>query len=155
LTRIKVRRLGLFRGAKYIEAFADSPSVYPSMATIRPPAPLVIVEGEFDALLLGQELADLASVVTLGSSSSRPEGSLYLAMLRCSTWFIALDADEAGERAAAEWPARAVRIRPPAGKDWVTAGRPVSTCVAGGSTTSLSMHSTARSEPLSSSSTPA
>jgi DNA primase len=119
LTRIKVRRLGLFRGAKYIESFSDSPSLYPSMATIRPPAPLVIVEGEFDALLLGQELTDLASVVTTGSSSSRPEGSTYLAMMRCPTWFIALDADEAGDRAAADWPARAVRVRPPEPcKDW-------------------------------------
>src|SRR5262249_50095899 len=118
LTRIKVRRLGFFRGAKYIEAFASGWRGYPGPEAIRPGAPLVIVEGEFDALLLGQELADLA-VVTLGSSSSRPEGSTLLAMLRCPRWFVALDADRAGDDAAAEWPARAVRVRPPEPcKDW-------------------------------------
>ena len=47
----------------------------------------MIVEGEFDALLLGQELADLAAVVTLGSASARPEGSTYLAMLAAPTWY--------------------------------------------------------------------
>jgi hypothetical protein len=82
------------------------------MATIRPPAPLVIVEGEFDALLLGQELDALPSVITTGSSSSRPEGALYLTMFSCPHWYAAHDADEAGDRAAAEWPARAVRVRP-------------------------------------------
>jgi hypothetical protein len=39
-------------------------------------------------------------------------------MLRCPRWFSAHDADEAGDKAAAEWPARAVRVRPPEGKDW-------------------------------------
>ena len=121
LSRIKVRRLGLITGAKYIEAFSDSPGVYPSMAAIRPGTPLVAVEGELEALLLGQELAGLASVVTTGSTSSKPGGPAYLAMIRCPQWFAAHDADDAGERAAAEWPARAVRVRPPAGKDWTEA----------------------------------
>ena len=45
-----------------------------------------------------------------------------MAMLRCPTWFIALDGDKAGDDAAAEWPARAVRVRPPApDKDWTEA----------------------------------
>ena len=59
--------------------------------------------------------------MTLGSASARPEGSTFLAMLRCPTWFVALDGDEAGDKAAAGWPARAVRVRPPAGKDWTDA----------------------------------
>ncbi len=121
LTRIKVRRIGLFSGAKYIEAFGSGWSLYPSPEAIRPGTPLVIVEGEFDRLLLAQELGDLASIVTLGSASSRPEGSTLLAMLRCPTWFIALDGDDSGDKAAAEWPARAVRVRPPSGKDWTDA----------------------------------
>jgi hypothetical protein len=121
-TRIKVRRAGLFRGARYIEAFADAWTVYPSMAAIRPGAPLVIAEGELDCLLLAQQLERLAAVVTLGSASSRPEGATWLAMLRCPTWYIALDADPAGDDAAAQWPPRAVRVRPPApDKDWTEA----------------------------------
>jgi hypothetical protein len=110
------------REPRYAQAFSDRPRIYPGPEAIRPGMPLIIVEGEFDAILLGQELADLASVVTLGSSSSRPEGALYLAMLRCPQWYAAHDADPAGNGAAAEWPARAVRVRPPApDKDWTEA----------------------------------
>jgi hypothetical protein len=110
------------REPRYAQAFADRPRIYPGPEAIRPGMPLIIVEGEFDAILLGQELADLASVVTLGGSSSRPEGSLWMAMLRCPRWYAAHDADEAGDRAATEWPARAVRVRPPApDKDWTEA----------------------------------
>jgi hypothetical protein len=80
---------------------------------------MIAVEGEFDAMLLGQEIGDLASVVTLGSASTRPGGEIYRAMLRCPQWFAAHDADDAGDQAAARWPARAVRVRPPApDKDW-------------------------------------
>ena len=35
-----------------------------------------MTEGEFDALLLGQALGDLAAVVTLGSASAKPEDDL-------------------------------------------------------------------------------
>ncbi len=122
LTRIKIRRLGLFRGSKYIEAFAADWRVYPGPEAIRPGKPLIIAEGEFDRMLLAQELGDLASVVTLGSASSRPEGSALLTMLRCPAWFIALDADGSGDKAADKWPARAVRVRPPAPvNDWTEA----------------------------------
>jgi hypothetical protein len=119
LTRILVRRLGWFRGARDIEVFAESPGVYPSTTTIGPGAPLVIAGEEFDALLLAQELEGLASVVTLGAASSRLDGATYVAMLRCPRWFAAHEAGLAGDAAAAMWPARAVRARPPApARDW-------------------------------------
>jgi hypothetical protein len=71
---------------------------------------------------LAQELADLASVVTLGSASSKPEGMTFLAMLAAPVWYLAHDADPAGDRAASGWPARAVRVRPPGPyKDWTEA----------------------------------
>jgi hypothetical protein len=92
------------------------------MAAIRPGAPLVIAEGELDCILLAQELEGLAAVVTLGSASARPEGATWLAMLRCPAWYIALDADPAGDDAAAGWPPRAARARPPAPDgDWTDA----------------------------------
>ncbi len=119
---VKVRRLGEFKGAKYVEAYRDRPGIYPDPAVIEPSKPLVIVEGEFDALLLGQALGDLAAVATLGSASNRPEGSTYLAMLAAPVWYLAHDADDAGDRAASGWPARAVRVRPPdPRKDWTEA----------------------------------
>ncbi len=121
LAMAKIRRLGDFKGAKYVEAHRDRPGIYPTPAAIQPGKLLVIVEGEFDALLLGQALGDLAAVVTLGSASSRPEADILGEMLAAAPWYIATDADDAGDRAASGWPARAVRVRPPVGKDWTEA----------------------------------
>jgi hypothetical protein len=121
LAMVKIRRPS-GKEPKYAEAFRDRPAIYPAASVVRPGKPLLIVEGEFDALLLGQELADLAAVVTLGSASSRPEGSTHLAMLAAHTWYLAHDADEAGDKAASGWPASARRVRPPAPcKDWTEA----------------------------------
>ena len=107
------------RKPKYAEAFRDRPRVYPDPAVIEPGRPLIIVEGEFDALLLGQGLRDLAAVVTLGSASSRPDLATRSEMMAACPWYIATDADEAGDKAASEWPAVAIRVRPPEGvKDW-------------------------------------
>jgi len=97
--------------------------IYPSRSGIVRGKPLVIVEGEFDALLLGQELDGLSSVVTLGSASDRPKPTVLNAMLKASPWIIASDADDAGERSAENWLAlsdRSVRASPPKehGKDW-------------------------------------
>ena len=101
---------------------ADRPRIYPGPEAIRPGVPLVIAEGEFDALLLGQELGELAAVVTLGSASARPEVGILGMMLAAPVWFLATDADDAGDKAASGWPARARRARPPApDKDWTEA----------------------------------
>ncbi len=120
LTLVKIRRP---EGSepRYVEAFRDRPEVFPSMELIRPGAPLVIVEGEFDALLLGQELAGLASVVTCGSASNGPSGRILTTGLCCPRWYAAHDADPAGDDAAPKWPARTIRVRPPEGKDWTDA----------------------------------
>ncbi len=110
------------RPPKYVEAFRDRPALYPGPEAVRPGMPLVIAEGELDCLLLAQELADLASVITTGSSSTPLDPAMLPALLRCPRWYAAHDADDAGDRAAAEWPARAVRVRPPApDKDWTEA----------------------------------
>jgi hypothetical protein len=107
------------RNPKYVEAFRDRPGIFPDPSVIEPGVPLVIVEGEFDALLLGQELRNLAAVVTLGSASSRPNAASRSQMIPAWPWYIATDADEAGDTAASIWPAHAIRVRPPEGiKDW-------------------------------------
>ena len=117
LALVKIRQPDGCR-PRYAQAFSDHPAIYPGLGAIRPGAPLVIVEGELDTVLVAQEIGHLASIVTLGSASSHPEGSTYLALLRCPVWYAAHDADEAGDRSASEWPGRAVRVRPPIGKDW-------------------------------------
>ena len=109
---------------KYAEAFRDRPGIFPDRAVIEPGGPLVIVEGEFDALLLGQEIGHLAVVVTLGSASSRPDLATRAKMLAACPWYIATDSDEAGDKAASDWPAVARRVRPPgAFKDWTEAAQ--------------------------------
>jgi hypothetical protein len=108
---------------KYVEAFRDRPRIFPDSAGIEPGRPLVIAEGELDALLLGQALGNLAAVITMGSASSRPAPSTLGVMLAAAPWFVATDADEAGNKAASQWPARAIRVSPPEGKDWTEAAQ--------------------------------
>jgi hypothetical protein len=109
---------------KYAEAFRDRPRIFPDPAAVEPGHPLVIAEGELDALLLGQELRDLVAVVTLGSASNRPDPTILGDMLAAAPWFVATDADEAGDKAASGWPARTIRVRPPGSfKDWTEAAQ--------------------------------
>lgn len=107
---------------KYVEAFRDAPTIFPSPDAIRPGVPLAIVEGEFDAILLNQLIGDFACVVTLGSASSKVEPDVLGRMTVCPRWYAAHDADDAGERGAAPWLELgwAARVRPPA-KDWTDA----------------------------------
>jgi len=110
------------RTPKYARAFSDRPAIYPSPAAVLQGKWLVITEGEFDALLLGQCLGDLAAVVTIGAASNQIDSPTLGAILQAPRWFIATDADAAGERAAKRWPAHAVRVRPPSPyNDWTDA----------------------------------
>ncbi len=106
----------------------------------------VIVEAELDAILVAQEAGDLAGVVALGSTSTRPGSSVFYALQACQRVLVALDYDNGGSgpgetavqwwkdnfRNAFWWPV-------PDGKDpgeaweegidiaaWVTAGLPSS-----------------------------
>jgi len=117
LTRVKIRRFpNPDITPKYAEAYSDRPRIYPDPAVIRIGEPLVICEGEFDAMLLGQLLPE-ASVITLGSAGARTDLAVLSRMLASPRWFAALDADKAGDSAASKFPARAIRVRPP-DKDW-------------------------------------
>ncbi len=49
LAMVKIRRPSGSE-PKYAEAFRDRPAIYPAPSVVRPGKPLVIVEGEFDAL---------------------------------------------------------------------------------------------------------
>jgi hypothetical protein len=115
LCLVKIRRL---KGGepRYVEAFRDRPNIFPGKAAVRVGRPVIIVEGEFDCLLLSQEIGE--AVVTLGSSSNRPDRTLLGALLVATHWYVATDADPAGDLAACGWKSRAIRVRPPEGKDW-------------------------------------
>jgi ribosomal protein L37AE/L43A len=65
---------------------------------------LLVVEGEFDALLAIQEAGDLADVIAVGGSSKGNNGLAGRWLLRMARYrriFVALDADKAGRNGAA------------------------------------------------------
>ncbi len=100
--------------------------LYPGRSGIVAGQPVVIVEGEFDALLLGQELHGVAPVVTLGSAGNKPSPRVKNALLAAAPWIVAGDNDEAGEKSADGWLSRSdrcVRVSTPegSGKDWTEA----------------------------------
>jgi hypothetical protein len=105
------------RAPKYLEIYRVPnwrSGLYPRPEVVRVGRPVIIVEGELDALLLGQEVAELdLPVVTLGAASARPEAATHQALLKAPKWYIATDGDDAGEVAAQRWPAHAKRVRPP------------------------------------------
>jgi hypothetical protein len=104
------------RKPKYMECYRTTPVLYPSPEAVMPRWPAAIVEGEFDALLVGQELCGKVSVVTTGGTGSRPSSEALSALLASPTWIVAVDADEAGESSAREWMRRSprcVRLAPP------------------------------------------
>lgn len=112
------------RPPKYLEAFRDPARVscYPGPESIRAGRPLIATEGELDALALGEALGEWAAVVTLGSASAEPSPDILGRFLGAAAWFVATDADPAGDKAADRWPARARRVRPPEPfKDWTDA----------------------------------
>lgn len=84
--------------------------------------PVVVVEGEFDALLAWQELSGLLPVVTLGGAQCSPADTYDAGWLGlCSRLLIAADSDEAGDECRALWrdfsPRRTVSVDLPGGKD--------------------------------------
>jgi hypothetical protein len=85
------------------------------------PGPVVIVEGEFDALLANQELSGLLPVFTAGGASCRPELLREPHKLtRFSRLLIATYDDAAGHKCRDAWldfSRRAVPVDLPGGKD--------------------------------------
>jgi DNA primase len=87
---------------KYIQVSGGTNALY-GADTLAPNAPVVLVEGEFDALVITQEAIDLAGVVATGSTAGARHvywiGKLALA----GQVLVAFDNDEGGEQASAFW----------------------------------------------------
>ena len=84
--------------------------------------PVLIVEGEFDAMVADQELSGLLPVATLGGAKCKPEDTFDGVNLgKFSRLLIAADSDDAGHECRAMWrdfsPRRAESIDLPGGKD--------------------------------------
>ncbi len=72
----------------------------------------VLVEGEFDALLLGQHLPEGWAAVTLGSAAISPERARLAALALVARVLVCFDDDEAGREALARWRRRLPGIEP-------------------------------------------
>jgi len=83
----------------------------------------IVVESELDGLLLAQEAGDLVNVLALGSASLRPDAAAHARLETAPFILVALDADDAGDKAAWTWwtthyPPEKTRVWPvPEGKD--------------------------------------
>jgi DNA primase len=87
--------LGKYRyakGSKPIGAVFNGDAVQPGRAVL-------IVEGEFDAMLAGQQLGDQTAVITLGSASNRLPVRWRERLQDAGRIYSMLDADNAGEQA--------------------------------------------------------
>ena len=98
--------------------------------TLVPGEPTILAEGEFDALLLWQEVGDLVGVATLGSCNRCVSARALRYLLGCPRLLVAYDVDAEGEKGAerlGQVSPCMQRIRPPAGKDvtafWQAGGR--------------------------------
>lgn len=64
---------------------------------------VVVVESEFDGILLAQELAGMTGVVALGSAQGKLDQATDQVLRQAALLLIALDADEAGMWASWKW----------------------------------------------------
>ena len=69
---------------------------------LRRECPVVLVEGEFDALAIAQEAGDLVTAVAAGSTQGARR-ERWIQQLRRVHVFVAFDGDGPGEEAAAWW----------------------------------------------------
>lgn len=126
VTAIKVRRLGRRPSPKYVSMRGSSfGGVYPRETAVRGGRPLVLVEGELDALALWSVLAGLPiGIATVGGATQRPKLEAADVLAESSLWILGHDGDPAGDEAAARW-ARLARLggvecarERPSKKDW-------------------------------------
>jgi DNA primase len=125
---IKVRRRpgpDTSKYPKYLELYRSPPPcppIYFPHYSPRPGATIIITEGEFDCMLIWQELMGRIPVFTVGSSGEPIPAEAIERLSVAGRIYIGTDGDKAGDKAARKWaeafPA-AVRVRPPAPyTDW-------------------------------------
>ena len=95
---------------------------YPYSALGLPDRPLLVLEGEFDALLATQCLGDRFNVVTWCSATSDPAKVHVPDEFKAVPWYLLFDADPAGRAAAWAWreayPDAVILDYPPGVKDF-------------------------------------
>lgn len=102
--KLKTRRLDWFENdtlSKYVEIAGSMQQ--PSWFGPSNRLPVVIVEAEFDALLIQQEAGDLCSALALGGAKKKPDLATHQRLMERPLLLYALDFDEAGKERFIFW----------------------------------------------------
>ncbi len=81
--------------------------------------PIIVVESEFDAILIKQVAGDIVSCMALGGSSKRPDAEAHELLLKAPMILFSLDVDSAGAIAYQWWKKVYPKVKlwlPPTGK---------------------------------------
>ncbi len=78
----------------------------------RPGYPLLLVEGQFDAILLHRVVGDLVDVAALGTAKGQVERQWLGYLVQHARWLLALDNDKAGAAALEVWRLNSQRVVP-------------------------------------------
>ena len=102
--KLKTRRLDWHpedNFPKYFEITGSmqQPAVYGSIED----KPTVIVEAEFDAMLIQQEAGDICGAIALGGAKKRPDLATHQRLKKSPLLLYALDFDEAGKEQFIYW----------------------------------------------------
>ncbi|MCX6989755.1 MAG: zinc-binding protein [Chlamydiae bacterium] len=65
--------------------------------------PIMVVESEFDAILISQVAGDIVTCMALGGASKRPDAEAHALLMRAPLIFFSLDVDSAGAIAYQWW----------------------------------------------------
>jgi len=103
IIKIKIRRNEWKIGddsSKYVEISGSMqcPSLFGDKKSV-----ILVVEAEFDALLVQQVASDLCACLALGGASKRPDKETHELLQKASLLLICLDFDEAGKSAFRFW----------------------------------------------------
>ena len=112
--RVRIRSFTTGTTYRYVQIRGSQNTLYRA-DTIRTNTPVVMVEGEFDALTLAQEVGSRIAVVATGSTEGARSMTSLAQVATASRVLLAFDADAGGDRAAHWWLARldnAQRWRP-------------------------------------------
>jgi DNA primase len=100
LQRARIRRFNPEQGPRYciVSGSATGPMILGNNHKV-----YVIVESELDAILLYQEIGDMAGVISLGNAQTRPDKLTAELLLGADLVLIALDGDDPGAKEAWLW----------------------------------------------------
>jgi len=111
--KVKIRRVNWHADdefPKYVEVSGSSKQ-FSCFGCIQESIATVLVESEFDAILLYQESHDLCASLALGGVSKKPDLETHIHLLKSPLLLFALDFDEAGKNAFSYWRSAYANLR--------------------------------------------